>query len=312
MTKLVSPAPYGWSDYGWGAWAGHKGRDYGWYNRDIAGSRQTFFAAPGKVVLVQDNAGYNQGFGNRIQVEHAPGFITAYNHYMNGTVGVFKVGQQVTAGQYIGQMGNTGETKGTIHLHFEVWRDGERVNPDPWFTTDIPGTQTLHPNDRVTGPLGANGRVEPTTAAAVDGVVGPGKPVRMAGFTRQGLGVEGNPVWYQGADGRWYWSGGFTSSNLAGLEDRTPPAPVEPEPTPEPTPEPVEPEPVQPDPEPVEPAEPEPATPVDPLPPFPEPTPPQPGEPDPPLQHAKPRPLYGWIGGIIAVIVGTIIALFGR
>lgn len=151
MTKLISPAPDGWTQYGWMAWPNHRGRDWGWYKLHPIKSRRTYFAAPGTVVLVEDYAGYNNGYGNRIWVEHAPGFVTAYNHYFDGTVSKFKVGQQVRAGQLIGNMGNTGKTNGTIHLHFEVWRliNGQwvRVDPDPWFTKDIPGT-TPPPQDK--------------------------------------------------------------------------------------------------------------------------------------------------------------------
>ncbi|GAA1736773.1 hypothetical protein GCM10009766_15700 [Microcella frigidaquae] len=142
--KLQSPAPDGWTEFGWMAWPNHRGRDWGWYKLHPIKSRRTYFAAPGTVVLVEDYAGYNNGYGNRIWVEHAPGFRTAYNHYFNGVTSKFRVGQKVAAGQYVGSMGNTGKTNGTIHLHFEVWRllsgTWVRVDPDSWFRADIPDT----------------------------------------------------------------------------------------------------------------------------------------------------------------------------
>lgn len=138
MTRLQSPCPDGWTKYGWMAWPNHRGRDWGWYFAHPIKSRKTYFAAAGIVVQVDDYAGWNDGWGNRILVQHAPGFVTAYNHYFNGTVSKFTAGQMVEAGQLIGSMGNTGDTKGTIHLHFEVWHNGVRVDPDPWFAKDIP------------------------------------------------------------------------------------------------------------------------------------------------------------------------------
>lgn len=328
VIRLSNPCPNGWQSRGW-VNGKHRGIDYGWYNADPAKSRQVFAAAPGKVVSVYGKGDYNQGWGNRVEIRHTDRTVTTYNHLATGTIKV-KVGQVVAAGTYIGQMGNTGITTG-ISLHFELYIDGNRVDPAPYFTKDLPGTPViavappvLGAKDRLTVAIGVNARTEPTSLSAkVKGVPG-NTVIAMQGFRDDGQDVQGNRRWFLSTEGHWYWSGGFTNASPAGLEDRTPaplpPAPepvpepevpAEPEPTPEPEP-PAEPEPV-PVPEPVEPdpEEPDP-TPVDPLPPFPEPTTPQPGEPDPPLQHAKPRPLYGWIGGIIAVIVGTIIALFGR
>lgn len=122
----------------------HRGMDYGWGNGD-----QVLAAAPGRVVAVQD--GYaelgdggkrtdNGGWGNRIVIEHAPGVQTAYAHVKNGTITV-KVGDVVTAGQVLARMGNNGISTAK-HLHFELYLNGVRVDPAPYFTRHLPGTGT--------------------------------------------------------------------------------------------------------------------------------------------------------------------------
>ncbi len=42
-----------------------------------------------------------------------------------------RAGQQISAGQQLGIVGSTGNSTGP-HLHFEVWRNGDRINPEPY------------------------------------------------------------------------------------------------------------------------------------------------------------------------------------
>lgn len=79
-------------------------------------------AASGTVEL----AGTNGGFGNCVIINHGNGLKTLYGH-MQSTPSV-TVGQQVSAGQIIGAVGNTGVSFGA-HLHFEVHVNGAPVNP---------------------------------------------------------------------------------------------------------------------------------------------------------------------------------------
>ena len=256
MTTLSSPAPWGWKSRGWVS-GSHRGIDYGWYNADPAGSRRVVAAAGGRVVEVYSGGGYNQGWGNRVVIEHAPGVRTTYNHLSSIAV---SVGQEVATGAAVGVMGQTGEVTG-ISLHFELYLSGNRVDPAPYFTRHLPGTapaEPTNPRDRVAGASGANARRTPSRALEPVALVAPGRVVRMAGWVT-GESVDGVSTWYRGADGAFYWAGGFTSTSVAGLEDLNPkPEPVAPEPV---APEPVAPEPVVPEPVVPEPVVPEPVVP---------------------------------------------------
>ena len=94
----------------------HKGLDF-------AGSKGTAIhaTASGRVV----RAGRFSGYGNCIDIDHGGGFITRYAHLNSIDV---KVGQEVSRGDRIGGMGTTGRSTG-VHLHYEVLRNGEQVNP---------------------------------------------------------------------------------------------------------------------------------------------------------------------------------------
>lgn len=67
----------------------------------------------------------NSGYGNRIMVDHGNGFTTLYAHLSAIYV---SVGQRVTKGDVIGQMGSTGRSTGT-HLHIEIRQNGAALNP---------------------------------------------------------------------------------------------------------------------------------------------------------------------------------------
>lgn len=85
-------------------------------------------AAPGKVVEAKQS-GWNGGYGNVVVIDHGNGYMTRYGH--NSKV-LVKVGQEVKAGDQIAVMGKTGRVYGQtgIHLHFEVLKNGQRINPN--------------------------------------------------------------------------------------------------------------------------------------------------------------------------------------
>ena len=79
-------------------------------------------AADGGTVIY---AGWYYGYGNYVKIQHANGLCTAYGHL--GAISVVK-GQTVSQNQQIGLIGSTGQSSGP-HLHFEVIRNGVKVNP---------------------------------------------------------------------------------------------------------------------------------------------------------------------------------------
>lgn len=70
-------------------------------------------------------AGWNSGYGRHVKVQHEFGVETSYSHMSNIRV---KVGQRVSRGDRIGDMGSSGRSTGT-HLHYEVRIGGKPVNP---------------------------------------------------------------------------------------------------------------------------------------------------------------------------------------
>lgn len=81
-------------------------------------------ASDGGTVVV---AGWpdNYGYGNRVVIDHGNGYSSLYAHLSNVYI---SIGQSVSRGQIIGQMGSTGRSTGT-HLHFEIHYHGVPVNP---------------------------------------------------------------------------------------------------------------------------------------------------------------------------------------
>jgi murein DD-endopeptidase MepM/ murein hydrolase activator NlpD len=73
-------------------------------------------------------AGYNGGYGYSITIKQANGVEVIYAHSRRLLV---KAGDKVTAGQVIGEVGNTGYSYGT-HLHLEVHENGAPTDPIPF------------------------------------------------------------------------------------------------------------------------------------------------------------------------------------
>lgn len=75
------------------------------------------------------SSGPASGFGLWVRVRHADGTITVYGHINRSLV---SVGQHVSAGQQIAEVGNRGQSTGP-HLHLEVVNPaGAKINPRPW------------------------------------------------------------------------------------------------------------------------------------------------------------------------------------
>lgn len=103
---------------------------FGWTHHaiDIAGPFETptYAAKAGTVEKAQ--CGWNSGYGCYIIIDHGNGIKTLYGHHSRLLV---SPGEYVETGQTIALMGNTGKVRGRtgIHVHFEVIKNGVRVNP---------------------------------------------------------------------------------------------------------------------------------------------------------------------------------------
>lgn len=94
---------------------------------DIANSIGTpIYAASDGVVI---SAGPASGFGLWVRTQLADGTIQVYGHMNTFSV---HVGQKVTCGEQIAEIGERGQATGP-HLHFEVWKNGTtKIDPRPW------------------------------------------------------------------------------------------------------------------------------------------------------------------------------------
>ena len=95
----------------------HKGMDFS------AKSGTPIYATGDGIVKKAD--GSVSGFGNHIEINHGYGYLTLYAHLSKYKV---RAGQKVKRGDIIGYVGSTGRSEAP-HLHYEVHKNGEVVNP---------------------------------------------------------------------------------------------------------------------------------------------------------------------------------------
>lgn len=95
---------------------------------------EVYATGDGVVVEVESQA---WGYGKCIVIDHGYGYRTRYAH-----LSAFKIkqGQKVKRGQLIGLVGSTGRSTGA-HLHYEVEKNGEKVNPIGYFHNDLTSEQ---------------------------------------------------------------------------------------------------------------------------------------------------------------------------
>jgi murein DD-endopeptidase MepM/ murein hydrolase activator NlpD len=114
---------YGTSINGFGGGRGHQGQDV------FAACGTPLVAAMAGEVI---KATFQSRAGNYIVIQHADGRSTAYMHMRRPAT--LQVGDQVQAGDPIGEVGETGRASG-CHLHFELWtapgwyRGGRPIDP---------------------------------------------------------------------------------------------------------------------------------------------------------------------------------------
>ncbi|MDD3078684.1 MAG: M23 family metallopeptidase [Paludibacter sp.] len=82
------------------------------------------------------SAGWKQGYGNCIDINHGYGYMTRYGHMSKILA---HVGQKVKRGDVIGLVGSTGKSTGP-HLHYEVHLKGEVMNPQNYYFLDLSPT----------------------------------------------------------------------------------------------------------------------------------------------------------------------------
>lgn len=83
-------------------------------------------------------------YGKYIEVDHGNGMKTRYAHLSNQNV---EVGDKVKMGQKIGEVGQTGSATGP-HLHYEVFKDGQLVNPEEYSDIQSAKLKQLPPTEQ--------------------------------------------------------------------------------------------------------------------------------------------------------------------
>jgi murein DD-endopeptidase MepM/ murein hydrolase activator NlpD len=110
-------SPYGWRVDPWPEF--HQGVDL-----DADYGDPVRAAAAGTVV----EAGYDGGYGNKVDIDHGNGYHTWYCHLSRIDV---RPGQYVMKAEHIALVGSTGESTGP-HLHYQVMLDGHAIDPTPY------------------------------------------------------------------------------------------------------------------------------------------------------------------------------------
>lgn len=103
----------------------HQGMDF------TAATGTPIYATGDGVVKNADNS--LSGYGNHIEISHGFGYLTLYAHLSRYNV---RPGQRVKRGDVIGFVGSTGRSQ-AAHLHYEVHKDGQPVNPINFYYGNI-------------------------------------------------------------------------------------------------------------------------------------------------------------------------------
>ena len=111
------------SGYGWRSDPFTKARKMHWGMDFTAPKGIPIYATGDGVVKRADNSA--SGYGKHIRIDHGYGYMTLYAHLSKYNV---KRRQKVKRGDLIGFVGSTGRSEAP-HLHYEVWKDGTRINP---------------------------------------------------------------------------------------------------------------------------------------------------------------------------------------
>lgn len=102
------------------------------YGQDFTAKTGTEIYATGNGVVVEVKRAL-RGYGNHIIIDHGYGYQTLYAHLSKFNV---HPGQKVMRGEVIGYVGNTGRSTAP-HLHYEVIKNGDKVNPINFYYNDL-------------------------------------------------------------------------------------------------------------------------------------------------------------------------------
>ena len=108
------------------------------YGMDFTARTGTPIYATGDGVVYKADASLS-GYGNHIEVNHGYGYKTLYAHLSKYNC---RPGQRVKRGDIIGYVGSTGRSQAP-HLHYEVFKNGERVNPLNFYYGSISAKEYL-------------------------------------------------------------------------------------------------------------------------------------------------------------------------
>lgn len=219
--------------------------------------------ANGRVLAIEDKTGI--GYGLTTIIEHTlsktlaaqlgvSSIASRYMHQQNVKV---SVGQEVTIGQQIAEVGKSGTQwahahvdlyKNTIEGGLVHWRYDKDTELQSYLDTYEYIDARLSPVDTETGllpyqrvvedPAGVKHRTEPNTSSPLvitdgnpDGIWEKGEILDFAGFVH-GQSVENNDTWFVGRySGGYMWSGVFNGgADTTGLSDLTPEPPKPPDP----------------------------------------------------------------------------------
>jgi len=99
---------------------------------DFAATTGTEIYATGDGIVERADDGA-QGYGNHVVINHGYGYQTLYGHMSKFKV---RAGQKVKRGDIIGLVGSTG-TSTAPHLHYEVIKNGNKINPVNFYYNDL-------------------------------------------------------------------------------------------------------------------------------------------------------------------------------
>ncbi len=100
---------------------------------DFSAPTGTPIFATGNGKVTKDKNAGRRGYGKYVVIDHGYGYQTLYAHLSQVSV---KTGQKVQRGDIIGYVGSTGSSTAP-HLHYEVMKNGKKINPINFFYNDL-------------------------------------------------------------------------------------------------------------------------------------------------------------------------------